>query len=145
MITGTLIALALLLGYLVAVGLSMAVTFGITRAAPDFVASEHMLRTGYRLLQAVAWTACVIVGSYLSAVVASITMRPWFVGGLLAALLVLVLWSNTWEVRQRGLGHQLLMSAATAAGSRSAAYTRFATRCRTPGIRWAYYCRRPHV
>jgi hypothetical protein len=116
MITGTLIALALILGYLVAVGLSMAVTFGVTKAAPEFVASDHMLKTGYRLFQAVDWTACVIVGSYLSALVASITIRPWFVGGLLAALLVLVLWINTWEVRQRGLGHQLLMSAATVAG-----------------------------
>jgi len=116
MITGTLIVLALLLGYLVAVGLSMAVTFGVTRAAPEFVANDHMLKTGYKFFQAVDWTACVIVGSYLSALVASITIRPWFVGGLLAALLVLVLWSNTWEMRQRGLGHQLLMSVATVAG-----------------------------
>jgi hypothetical protein len=122
MITGTLIVLALLLGYLVAVGLAMAVTFGVAKAAPDFIASDHMLKTGYRLFQVVTWTTCVIVGSYLSALVASTTMRPWLVGGLLATLLLLVLWSNTWEVRQRGLGHQLLMSAATIAGAGAGYY-----------------------
>jgi len=32
------------------------------------------------------------------------------------AILVGVLWMNAWEMRQRGLGHQLAMSLVSAAG-----------------------------
>jgi hypothetical protein len=49
-------------------------------------------------------------------------MRSWLIGGLLAALLILVLWTNTWEMRQRGLGYQLLMSAVTVAGVGAGSY-----------------------
>lgn len=116
MITATLTALALILGYLVAVGLSMAVTFSVAKVAPSFMVKDHLLKTGYKLFQALVWLVAVTVGSSLSALVAEVMMRPWLVEGLLAALLVSVLWANTWEVRQRGLGHQLLMTAFTIAG-----------------------------
>ena len=116
MITATLTALALILGYLVAVGLSMAVTFSVARAAPAFLVKDHLLKTGYKLFQALVWLVAVTAGSYLSALAAEVVMRPWLVGGLLAALLVFILWANTWEVRQRGLGHQLLMTTSTLVG-----------------------------
>lgn len=116
MITGTLIALALILGYLVAAGLSMLVTFAVAKASPEFVARDHMLKTGYRFFQAAVWMVCVTVGGYLSALVGAVAMRSWLADALLAALLILVLWSNTWEARQRGLIHQFLMSAVTLAG-----------------------------
>ena len=36
--------------------------------------------------------------------------REFEVGGLLAASLIGMLWFNTWEARQRGMAHQILMS-----------------------------------
>ena len=116
MLSATLIAVALILGYLVAVGLSMMVFFGVARTAPQFVVKGHLVRTRYKLLEELVWLVCVTAGSYLSALVAELTMRPMLVGGLLALILILVLWANRWETRQRGLGHQLLMSAVSAAG-----------------------------
>jgi hypothetical protein len=38
------------------------------------------------------------------------------VGVLLVGILNAVLWLNAWEMRQRGLGHQISMSIASAAG-----------------------------
>ena len=35
---------------------------------------------------------------------------------MLVVILIGVLWSNTWEVAQRGLGHQVMMTIATVAG-----------------------------
>ena len=116
MITATLIAFAVLLGYFVTVGLSMAVTFSFTRTAPGFVVKDHLLRTRYKLFQALVWLMCVIVGSFLSALLAELVQNPWLVGALFATVLILVLWGNTWEARQRGLWHQLFLSALTGAG-----------------------------
>jgi hypothetical protein len=83
MITGVLIAAALALGYTVAVGLSIAATFGITAMSPAFVTREYRIRPAYKLVQ---------------------------------ELVILVLWTNTWEMRQHGAIHQTLMSLASAAG-----------------------------
>lgn len=116
MIAGTLIAVALILGYLVAVGLSMMVAFGITKAAPNFVVKDFRLKTAYKLVQELVWLLGVTAGAYLSALVAGTIMRPWLVGTLLASVLVIVPWTNTWEARQRGLGHQFLMSLLAVAG-----------------------------
>jgi hypothetical protein len=116
MITAMLIAVSLTTGYLVALGLSMATTFGITKSAPNLVLKDFRLKGGYKLLQEVAWLACVTVGAYLSAVVATPTMHPIFTGTLLAGVLVVVPWTNAWETWQKGLGHQLLMSVLSIAG-----------------------------
>jgi hypothetical protein len=116
MIAGTLIAFAIALGYLVAVGLSMMATFGITKSAPGFVAKDLRLRTRYKLVQQMLWLVCVTVGASLSAVVSEPVLHPWLVGTLLAVILVAVPWTNTWETRQRGLGQQLLMSLVSVAG-----------------------------
>ena len=41
---------------------------------------------------------------------------PWFSGALLAGAMILVLWTNAWEMRQRGAVHQILMSLMSVAG-----------------------------
>jgi uncharacterized membrane protein YfcA len=115
MINSFLIAAALALGYAVAVGLSMAATFGITLAGPAFVAREHRIRPAYKLVQELLWLACATAGGYVTAAVSGATM-PWLSGTLLAAIMILVLWTNTWEMRQRGPVHQVLMSVVSIAG-----------------------------
>lgn len=116
MITGTFVVVALIVGYVVAVGLSMMATFGITRVAPAFVMQDHLLKPRYRLFQELVWLVCVTAGGYLAAWVAELTMHPLLVGILLAGVLVTILWANTWEMAQRGLGHQIVMSLVSIAG-----------------------------
>jgi hypothetical protein len=115
MITASLIAVALIVGYLVTVGLSMVAAFGIGKAAPGFVVKDYQLRIGYKLLNEGLWLVFVIAGSYLSAAVAEST-HPWVVGATLAGILVFVPWTNPWETRQRGLAHQVLLSLLSIAG-----------------------------
>lgn len=115
MITASYIALALFLGYVVAVGLSMAATFGITMASRDFVEKDNRIRPGYKWAQDAAWLVCSTAGGYVAALVNG---RPhaWAAGIGLAIILAGVLWLNAWEMRQRGLGHQLGMTFVSAAG-----------------------------
>lgn len=108
------IALALFLGYTVAVVLSMAATFGITAASRSFVSKNYRIRRRYKFLQDGVWLLCATAGGYVSALVNG--GSPWAVGSGLVAILVSVLWLNAWEMRQRGLGHQISMSVASAAG-----------------------------
>jgi|ERR1700733_1858287 hypothetical protein len=115
MITGVLIAAALALGYAVAVGLLMAATFGITAVSPAFVTKEHRIRQSYKLAHDLVWLVCATAGGYVTAAVSGSTM-PWFVGTLLAGAMILVLWTNTWEMRQRGFANQLLMSLVSVGG-----------------------------
>jgi uncharacterized membrane protein YfcA len=115
MITGVLIAAALALGYAVAVGLSMAATFGITAMSPAFVTREYRIRPAYKLVQELVWLACATAGGFVAAAVSGATMA-WFAGAVLAGIMILVLWTNTWEMRQHGAMHQTMMSLASAAG-----------------------------
>jgi hypothetical protein len=115
MITGVLIAAALALGYAVAVGLMMAATFGITAVSPAFVTKEHRIRQSYKLVHDLIWLVCATAGGFVTAAVSGTTM-PWFSGTLLAGAMIFVLWTNTWEMRQRGAVHQILMSLVSAAG-----------------------------
>ena len=116
MINGTFILFALALGYAVAVGLLMLATFGITKAAPAFVVKDHMLKPGYRFLHELVWLICAAVGGYASSWVAVLTTHPWFVAVTLISVLLVILWTNTWEMAQHGLGHQMVMSIVTIAG-----------------------------
>ena len=109
MITGTLIAVALLLGYGLTVVCALVATFGLTAASPEFVVREYRITAGYKRTQAVVWLVCVIAGAFLTCVAAQGTY-PWVVGPMLATALVGILWLNRWEARQRGMAHQILMS-----------------------------------
>jgi hypothetical protein len=115
MITIALTAAALALGYAVAVGLSIAATFGIAAVSPAFVTREYRIRQAYKLVQELLWLVCATAGGFVAAAVSGATM-PWFAGALLAGTMILVLWTNTWEMRQRGAMHQILMSLVSAAG-----------------------------
>ena len=109
MITGTLILVAVVLGYGMAVGCSLVATFGLASASPGFVARDHRITPGYKRVQALIWGACATAGGFVTCAVAQGT-REWLVGALLTAGLIGILWFNSWESRQRGLAHQILMS-----------------------------------
>jgi hypothetical protein len=115
MVTLSYIVLALFLGYSVTVGLSMVATFGITAASRSFVSKNYRIQPGYKWVQDGVWLLCATAGGYASALVTG-RSHAWLVGGALATILVGVLWLNAWEMRQRGLGHQISMSVASAAG-----------------------------
>jgi hypothetical protein len=106
---------ALLAGYLVAVVLSLVATLGIGSAIPGFVVENYRVRNGYKLLQDGIWLVCSAAAGYVTALVAD-GEPPLLVGGLLAVGLVSVLWANSWESRQRGMAHQILISVASVAG-----------------------------
>src|ERR1700743_492923 len=112
MITASYIALSLFLGYVVTVGLSMAATFGITAGARDFVSKGYRIRTGYKYAQDAVWLVCSTAGGYVTAVVNG-PAHSWVGGGALVAILAGGLWMNAWEMRQRGLGHQISLSVAS--------------------------------
>ncbi|MBB5328359.1 hypothetical protein [Tunturiibacter gelidoferens] len=116
MITGSFLVLAVVLGYLVTVGLSMAATFGITAASPDLVAQGHRITQRYRFLQDGVWLMCTMVGAYVMALILGREHSPWLGAAALVTVLVGVLWTNAWERRQRGIGHQILISLATVVG-----------------------------
>ena len=109
------IALALALGYGVTVLLSLAATFGITAASRGFVSKNHRIRREYKYVQDGLWLLCSMAGGYAAAMVHE-GSHAVFVATGLVVILVGVLWLNVWEMRQRGLGHQIAMSVATAVG-----------------------------
>ena len=115
MIPFFLIAAALALGYAVAVGLSMAATFGITAVSPHFVSKNNRIKREYKFVQDAVWLVCAMAGGYVAALVNG-ESHSLLVGSGLVTILVAVLWMNVWEMRQRGLGHQIVMSAGSAAG-----------------------------
>jgi hypothetical protein len=115
MITGTQIVVALLLGYGLAVGCLLVATFGLTSASPSFVAKGYRITPGYKRLQALVWLLCVAAGGFVTCFVAQ-GQHPWVVPGVLAAIFIAMLWKNTWEARQRGMAHQILMSIVSVAG-----------------------------
>ncbi len=115
---GTLVVVGagLALGYVLVVVCALAATIGIAAAAPRFVVRDHYLRPGYKLLHEAAWTAASLGGGFLAA--AAVGSRPlaWSAGAGLIAALLLILWTNSWEARQRGLPHQILITVLTCAG-----------------------------
>jgi len=114
-ITASYIALALFLGYIVAVGLSMAATFGVAAASGSFIAKNNRISTPYKYAQDVIWLICTTAAGYVAAAVNG-RPHPWAVGIGMVVVLVGVLWLNAWEMRQRGLGHQLVMSVVSVVG-----------------------------
>jgi uncharacterized membrane protein YfcA len=115
MVTLSYITLSLVVGYTVAVGLAMMATFTMTAARREFVAKNNRIRRRYKYVQEIAWLVCATAGGYAAALING-PPHAWLVGASLAAVMVLVLWTNVWEMRQRGLGHQISMSLMSAAG-----------------------------
>ena len=124
MITCTFLVLSLVLGYLVTVGLSVAATFGITAALPELVARNYRITPKYKFLQDGIWLVCTTVGGYLTALVLGKDHSPWIGGIALILILIGVLWINAWEMRQRGVGHQILISIATVVGVATGVFLR---------------------
>src|SRR5260370_10609347 len=93
----------------------MAATFGITAISPSFVSKNNRINPGYKFVQDAVWLVCAIAGGYVAALVNG-ESHSWLVGSALVAILVAVLWMNGWEMRERGLGHQLVRSAGSATG-----------------------------
>jgi hypothetical protein len=93
----------------------MAATFGITAVSPNFVAKNNRISRGYKYTQDAVWLVCAMAGGSGASLVNGVDHR-WLVGSGLVAILVGVLWMNAWEMRQRGLGHQLVMSLVSAVG-----------------------------
>jgi hypothetical protein len=114
-VTLSYVVLALVLGYTVTVGLAMAATFGITTALPGFAAKDHRIQPGYKYVQDAIWLLCATAGGYSASLVNGQTYS-WIVAPALSAVLIAILWINAWEMRQRGLGHQIVMSFAAIAG-----------------------------
>jgi hypothetical protein len=116
MITGAFLLLSIVLGYLVTVGLSMAATFAMTSASPDLVARDYRITPRYKFLQDGVWLVCTTAGAYMTALVLGRDHSPWMGGLALMLVLIGVLWRNAWEMRQRGVGHQILISVVTVVG-----------------------------
>ncbi len=117
MVSMTVTALSLALGYLLTVGCSLLATFAIGSVAPEFVSEGHRITNGYKRIYALVWLGCAAIGAFSAVAAASVgTVGPWVVGVGLAALLIGVMWVNTWEARQRGLAHQILLSLTTVIG-----------------------------
>jgi uncharacterized oligopeptide transporter (OPT) family protein len=116
MITATFLALGLFLGYTVTVGFSMAATFAITSVSHDFVATkEFRMRRRFKVAQDVIWLVGATAGGYVASWVVG-SSHPVIGAVALVAILVGVLWMNAWEMRQRGVPHQIVMSLMSAAG-----------------------------
>ena len=111
----TYIALGVFLGYTITVSMFLVATIGIASGVPRFAVHEYRITTRYKLLQDLLWLGCTAVGSFGAAVLAG-PSNLIEAACVLAATLLFVLWRNTWEVRERGLPHQILLSVVTAAG-----------------------------
>ena len=106
----------LVLGYVLVVACSLAGTIAVASAAPHFVAADHHLRPAYKLLHEALWTVASVGGGIAAASISGSRMLAWMSGAALAAALIVMLWVNAWEARQRGLPHQLLITLLTCAG-----------------------------
>lgn len=115
MITATILAFALVLGYVVTVGFYFLLTLGIASRLPHLMVENFRLRGGYQIVNALVWLLCSAMGGFAAAV-AGRAVLPWTVGSLLATGLIAVLWKNSWEARQRGLPYQMLMTVLTVIG-----------------------------
>ncbi len=109
------ITFSLILGYTVFAGLLLVTVFGLAPRAPGFVMKEYRIRTQYKVAEELVWLACAIAGGYTVAWFSAGAM-PWLTGGLLAGIIILILWTNLGETQQRGILHQTLMSAISVAG-----------------------------
>jgi hypothetical protein len=107
--------LAVVLGYLIAAACLLGATLAIGSAAPHFVEEKHCLRGPYKLAYAAIWVLCAAAGGYATAWIGDRSWA-WAEGLAILAMLTAVLWKSPWEARQRGLAHQILLTALTPVG-----------------------------
>ena len=114
-ITLSYIALALFLGYAVAVALSMAATFGITAVSPSFVSKNNRIR---RRIQVHAGWGVAGVRDGRGICSGRWSMERLTVAGWsgLVAILVAVLWMNAGRCGSEDLATRLVMSVVSVAG-----------------------------
>ena len=116
MITVIFISIALLLGYATTVLLSMASTFAITSTSKSFVVENYKIRARYKFLQDLLWFPWTVAGAFVASFIGS-AQSQWIGGAAFIAVLTLILWTNVWEMRQRGLPHQIVMTLITIGGT----------------------------
>lgn len=115
MIGYAILGLSVLAGYCVIITCALMGTMGIASAAPRFVIQDHRVRGGFKWTHEAMWFCCVLVGSFVTAWV-GLGMSQMWQQIALGGLLLLMLWRNTWEARQRGITHQIVISLLTVGG-----------------------------
>lgn len=115
MIELVVIGIALGAGYIATVAFWLVAVFGVTSAMPAFVVQDHYLRNSYKIAQEFIWLLAAALGGYVTASVSG-AAHALLMGAALAGMLIYVLWFNRWEMRQRGMAHQLVISLISPAG-----------------------------
>lgn len=110
-----ILGVSVLTGYCVTVLCALLATMSLGSLSSRFVIANHRVRGGYKLAHEMLWLLCVTLGAYTAARV-GVGDMPWRQELVLTLLLVGVLWRNTWEARQRGTAHQILITLLTVAG-----------------------------
>ena len=115
MIGYAILGLSVLVGYCMTVLCALVGTMSIASAAPRFVIANYRVRSTYKFTHEVMWFFCVVIGGFVTARV-GLGMSEWRQEIGLCVVLLVMLWRNTWEARQRGMVHQILISVLTIAG-----------------------------
>jgi len=115
MLSAALITVSLIIGYVVVIALTMVSIFTIAKLHPHFVVKNHRLRARYKLLQDIFWFGFALIGGYV-AIMAAAEASTSLTSALLVVILLIALWKNSEETKQRGLPHMLLASASIVAG-----------------------------
>lgn len=119
-----IVSIGLALGYCLVVVASLMATMAIATAARGFVVKNYCLRPVYKLTMGLFWTVVAVAAGFVAAAMAGPGVVGWLTGAALAGLLILALWTNTWEARQRGLPHQILLTFLTCVGVLAGVYLR---------------------
>ncbi len=115
MFIAVMMGLGLAAGYLVTVAISMVLTFAVTMALPKFVEADFLIRNRYKIVHELFWLLGAAVGGYTTAMVVK-GIHPQVTEMVLIGCLLWVLWDNSWEARQRGMAHQVLITTFTVVG-----------------------------
>lgn len=102
-------------GYVVTVAISMILTFALTLAMPKFVEADYLVRNGYKVVHEGLWLLCAATGGFVTSLVVK-GIHPIVTEALLVGALIWILWENSWEARQRGMAHQVIITAFTVLG-----------------------------
>ncbi len=115
MFIAVMMAGAIAAGYAVTVVISMILTFAVAIALPRFVEADHLIRNGYKLVHEGFWLVAAVAGGYTTSLIVK-GIHPLVTEAALLAALIWILWDNSWEARQRGMAHQVLITALTVLG-----------------------------